>query len=66
MVQHCYPPDVLRVAREVDAALSRTADVCLGSAVRLDPFASARLRLPARMYGGGLRSCADTAPAAFL
>eukprot|EP00973_Karenia_brevis_P069999 9732794-Karenia_brevis.AAC.1 len=31
-----------------------------------DSFAAARIRLPARMFGGGLRSCADLAPAAFM
>eukprot|EP00973_Karenia_brevis_P044494 6163603-Karenia_brevis.AAC.1 len=66
MVQHCYPPDTLAPARTVDAAISRVIDRCLGTRVVQDPFAMERVRLPARMFGGGFRSRADLAPAAFL
>eukprot|EP00973_Karenia_brevis_P049528 6871684-Karenia_brevis.AAC.1 len=65
-IQHCYPSDALVAARRVDAAVARTLDVCLGTDVMRDPFALERLRLPARMFGGGFRSSADVAPAAFL
>ena len=68
-VQHCYPSDALAPARLVDEALLRVARVCVPM---LPPEAAdtdltfQRLRLPARWYGGGVRSVATTAPAAFL
>ena len=65
-VRHCYPEDVLGAARHVDAAVLRVVRACLGEAVVADPIAAARLRLPARMYGGGIRGSVDVAPAAFL
>ena len=65
-VRHCLPEDVLEAACQVDSAVLRVARACHGDAVTTDPYAAARLRLPARMYGGGLRSAADVAPAAFL
>ena len=64
--QHCYPHLAAPAARKVDEALSATAQVCYGTAVVQDPVATKRLRLPARMYGGGLRCLADVASAAFV
>eukprot|EP00973_Karenia_brevis_P005671 774339-Karenia_brevis.AAC.1 len=66
VIQHCYHRDALRPARDVDAAVDGVLEICLGQAVMLDRFAMERMRLPARMYGGGMRSCADLAPAAFV
>ena len=64
-VQHCYPSEVLAAAAIVDASITRAARACLGDQVIADPYAAERLRLPARKFGGGIRSSADLAPAAF-
>ena len=64
--QHAFPDDVRPYARIVDAALAETISTCVGPDVINDCVAMARLRLPARMYGGALRSLEDVAPAAFL
>ena len=64
--RHCFPADIAESAGRVDAAVLRVARSCLGDAVTADTYASSRLRLPARMFGGGLRQAADAAPAAFM
>ena len=73
--QHVYPSDVVEPNRRypraeapaavVDSALLEVACATHGAFVRDDPFANARLRLPAKFNGGGLRSLAETAEAAF-
>ena len=73
--QHVYPSDIVERNRRypraespaavVDAALLEVACATHGAFVRDDPFANARLRLPAKFNGGGLRSLADNAEAAF-
>ena len=65
-VQHCYPEDVQIAAALVDNAMLDVAATCIGEHIGTDMFALRRLQMPARMYGGGLRSMADVAPAAFL
>ena len=64
--QHCYPEDVRAAARHVDAALLDTVRACIGPCVEQDALAVRRLRLPARMFGGGMRSVEDLLPAAHL
>ena len=64
--QHAFPDDVRPHARRVDAALAEAVSACVGPEVLEDDVALARLRLPARMYGGAVRSLEDMAPAAFL
>ena len=64
--QHNYPHDAGLHADSVDQAILAAASVCLGADVIADPVALRRLRLPARMYGGGIRSLVDVAPAAFV
>jgi hypothetical protein len=65
-VQHCPPTQTDGPAKIVDAAIIRAAAMTVGEAAVGDPLANARLRLPARMYGGGLRSIADVAAVAFV
>ena len=65
-LQHCYPEDVREAATTVDAGISSVAARCISEAVRTDGLTLRRLRLPARKFGGGLRSLVDVAPAAFL
>ena len=60
------PETVGRAAAQVDAAVLATVSVCFGGAVAQDPLYLQRLKLPARMFGVGVRSLADVAPAAFL
>ena len=50
----------------VDAAVLSAVTVAVGAAAVGDPVASARLRLLARMYGGGLRCTADVFAATFV
>ena len=64
--QHAYPDDVRPHARAVDVALAEAISTCIGPEALRDDIAVARLRLPARMYGGAIRSLEDVAPAAFL
>ena len=55
-----------RALLEVVACAARgDDDATHGAFVRDEPFANARLRLPAKFKGGGLRSLADNAEAAF-
>lgn len=65
-VQHCYPADVAPIAAYIDSKLVEVVSVCGGRSLLEDSLARARLRLPARMFGGGIRSLADVAPAAFV
>jgi len=65
-LQHCYPEDVRAAAAVVDHGVATTAGFCISSEVCSDVFALRRLRLPARRFGGGLRSLVDVSPAAFL
>ena len=64
--QHCPPTVVQNAAAKFDAAILEVAATCIGNNIRQDPLTLRRLRLPARMYGGGLRSVVDTTPAAFI
>ena len=66
LLQHCYPSDSHTQAERIDAAVEGSLAICLGQAAVRDDIARQRLRLPARMYGGSIRSAADVAPAAFL
>ena len=52
----------LEAAARVDAAVYQAAEACVGAGAFADALTQERLRLPARMYGGGLRSQAETAP----
>ena len=65
-VQHCPPAVVQPAAHRFDQALLDVAQICVSTGIASDPIALRRLRLPARMYGGGLRSVEDVAPAAFM
>ena len=53
-------------AVQIDAAILSALGTCIGEDVVQDAMALRRLRLPARMYGGGIRSVVDIAPAAFV
>ena len=64
--QRCPPTVVQNAATKFDAAILEVAATCIGNNIRQDPLTLRRLRLPARMYGGGLRSVVDTTPAAFI
>ena len=64
--QHNYPEQSAGSARQVDDCLAHAAAICHGQASTTDEFAARRMRLPARMFGGGFRSLGDTAPAAFV
>ena len=63
--QHCTPAALAAAADTFDAAMLQTVHACAGCNIPDDSFALRRLRLPARMYGGGLRAIRDLAPAAF-
>ena len=65
-LQHCHPDAVQAAAERFDAGLLDVVRLCVGDGVATDELVLRRLRLPARMYGGGLRSCAHLAPAAFI
>ena len=65
-VQHVFPEDGRQAAAKVDAAIRQAVASCVGDAVVEDDIARARLLLPARMYGGRIRSLEDVAPAAFI
>ena len=64
--QHNYPADVARHAQAVDNAILAAVTMCLGRGILDDDVAMRRLRLPAKKYGGGIRSLVDVAPAAFV
>ena len=64
-IQHCYPCDCLAAATRVDSSLLAVADHCVPG-LTADSIALRRLRLPARMYGGGIRSLVDVSHAAFV
>ena len=63
---HNYPTDVREHAQSVDRAVLATVTLCVGTGILDDDVALQRLPLPARRYGGGIRSLADVAPAAFV
>ena len=65
-IQHCTPDVVASAAQEFDASVLRAVCDCIGDGTAEDPICMRRLRLPARMYGGGIRSMVDVAPAAFM
>ena len=65
-IQHCYPDTVRPAALRIDAALLQVAQLCIPGLDSSDGTTMHRLSMPARFYGGGLRSMADLAPAAFL
>ena len=50
-----------KVYAKVDAGIRQAVASCVGDAVVEDDIARARLLLPARMYGGGIRSLEDVA-----
>ena len=58
--------EVQGAATLVDEALLTVVTCCMSSDVVADALAVRRLRLPARMYGAGLRSVAAMAPAAYI
>jgi hypothetical protein len=60
------PAQVGEYCAIVDAALLRTAASALGFQPQEGSLALRRLRLPASLKGGGLRSAAATSPAAYL
>ena len=64
--QHCFPRDVATAAARIDGAVRALVAATVGEEVNTDELASRRLQLPARMFGGGIRSMVDVAPAAFL
>ena len=65
-VQRVFREDGRQAAAKVDAAIRQAVASCVGDAVVEDDIARARLLLPARMYGGGIRSLEDVSPAAFI
>ena len=64
--QHCYPADCVPHAQRVDQGVLAAVTMVLGNNLLDDDIAMQRLRLPARKFGGGIRSLADVAPAAFV
>eukprot|EP00973_Karenia_brevis_P058881 8198029-Karenia_brevis.AAC.1 len=64
-VQHCYPRDCQEHAHVIDDALFQVAAICIPGLKIDDEITVRRLQLPARMYGGGLRSLVHLSPAAF-
>ena len=60
------PAEVVEYCAIVDKALLRTASSALGFQLPEGSLAQRRLRLPASLKGGGLRSAAATSPAAYL
>jgi hypothetical protein len=68
-MQHQYPSDSRRMAVEFDEAISRAESAALGPAgplIYADEHAEARMRLPVRRGGGGLRKRQPLRLAAFL
>ena len=64
--QHSYPLDVAPFAQQFDAALLQVARWTMPGLRLDDDVTLDRLRLPARCYGGGIRSRVALIPAAFL
>jgi len=64
--RHCYPWDFRSHAAHFDEAILEVVELSLGSDALADPLLLRRLRLPARMYGGGMRSTQDVSSAAFV
>ena len=62
----CFPEQLAEAAALVDAAVATAAQRATGVAFADDPVLLARLRLPGRLKGGGLRSVAALSPAAFV
>ena len=61
------PPGTLEGhLNRVDAALFEAAKTATGIELESVQFASRRLRLPKRLYGGALRSLVDVSPAAYI
>ena len=65
-ILQCFPGDATAPASRTDDAVLQVAGSCFGDAVTADPFVAAWLWLPARMYGGGMRSSADIAPVVLI
>ena len=65
-IQHCFPEDVLHAVARVDTALLDVLQMCLPGLRRGDELTIARVRLPVRRFGLGLRCRADLSPTAFL
>ncbi|KAJ8598667.1 hypothetical protein CTAYLR_003079 [Chrysophaeum taylorii] len=70
IAQHCYPTNALSALRRFDVAALSFVATALGADPRQvfdsNGIVLQRLRLPARSGGGGIRSCADLSPAAFV
>jgi len=64
-LQHCYPTDCVEHAGQLDELHAAVASTCIPGLNVDDDITLRRLRLPSRMYGGGIRSLVDVAPAAF-
>ena len=64
-LQHCYPADCAPHAARLDDVLVGVARVCIPGLCLDDDVTGRRFRLPARMYGGGIRSLEKLAPVAF-
>eukprot|EP00973_Karenia_brevis_P000753 106154-Karenia_brevis.AAC.1 len=64
-IQHCYPTECRTHALALDVDLFDAAAICIPGLSRADDVTVQRLRLPPRMYGGGIRSLEHLAPAAF-
>jgi hypothetical protein len=63
--RHCYPDHSRDACTRFDAIIHEQATHALGVSLDHDRFATARLALPRRYRGAGLRKMADVAPAAF-
>ena len=65
-IQHCYPDECRAQTLQMDDAIRVVAGICIPGACGEDDVTARRLRLPARLYGGGLRSLEALSPAAFV
>ena len=64
-LQHCYPSDCVQQARQLDDFNIAIAGICIPGVNSGRSTVARRLRLPARLYGGGIRSLVELSPAAF-
>ena len=65
-LQHCFPDDILPIAGRLDESLAEVLRICIPGIGRRAALTQARVQLPARKFGLGLRSRVDIAPAAFV
>eukprot|EP00973_Karenia_brevis_P012975 1761192-Karenia_brevis.AAC.1 len=66
LTQHCYPAESVDYTVAMDEVLANVAVSCIPGLNPEDDITMRRLRLPPRMFGGGIRSLEALRQAAFV